>query len=84
MLESTTDLFIGASGTALYLYLWNLAISRQRHQGDDLPEAASVKRRRRRHGWQLLFFVALTPYVLFLFFLMERVRSLFETAAPVQ
>ena len=83
MLDSTLDLLIGASGTALYLYLWNLAISRHRSD-EDLPEAASAKRRVRRHSWQLLFFIAMTPYVLFLFFLMERVRSLFDMTPPAQ
>ena len=83
MLDSTIDLLIGASGTALYLYLWNRALSRHK-KGEDLSESDSAKHRRRRQGWQLLFFVAMTPYVLFLFALMERVRSLFGMTTPVQ
>ena len=75
MIETAIHLVIGAGGTALYLYVWT-RVTRT-------PSAGPVPQRgRRRRGWQVLFFTAMTPYVLLLFFLMEQAQGLFATGPP--
>jgi hypothetical protein len=81
LIESSTDLLIGIPGTVLYLYLWNLVIGASQRAGES-SEAEIATRTWRRRSWQVLFFLAMTPYVLFLFWLMERVRSLFGPQLP--
>ena len=87
MLESVSDLAIGVVGTVCYLYLWSKALVPK----GDLESArsaepgAQVGRRWRRRSLQTLFFLGLTPYILFLFFLMDRARAfLGESDMPLQ
>ena len=87
MLESVSDLAIGVAGTVCYLYLWSRALA---PKGDleGEPCAKSEVQVRRRWRWrslQTLFFLGLTPYILFLFFLMDRARAfLGENDMPLQ
>ena len=75
MLESATELIIGIAGTMAYLYAWNRALGANNPTGGDPRAPEAVRRTWRRRLWQLFFFATLTPYVLFLFFLMEKARS---------
>jgi hypothetical protein len=74
MLADLTDLLIGAGGTVLYLVVWHGSRSRFAN--------ASPGQRQRLRLVQILYFVLLTPYVLALFWLMERVRQWLGAAAP--
>ena len=75
MLESATELIIGIGGTMAYLYAWNRALSANRGLEEDPQALEAVRRKWRRRLWQLFFFAALTPYLLFLFFLMQKART---------
>ena len=73
MLESITDLLLGAIGTVGYLYAWNRVLAANRADEGDDPETLRRARWRTR-WWQLCFFVVLTPYVLLMYYLMELAR----------
>ncbi len=72
MLESITDMIIGAGGTVGYLYAWNRILAANRVDEEAGPEDARRARWRTRY-WQVFFFVLLTPYVLLLYYLMGQV-----------
>ena len=72
MLESVSNLLIGGSGMAAFIYLWNRAAPR----GQKHPDTPAGKRARRRTRiWNLIFFLLLTPYVLLLFALMKKAEG---------
>lgn len=70
--DSIADLVIGAAGTAAYLMLWNRAL-RTGEPGPDVPPETVTRHRWRKRVWQIVFFLLLTPYVLFLFYVMEQI-----------
>ena len=83
LLSSALDLLLGAAGIILYLYLWNRALLSTAAVAGEV--SANRIRRRRRRIWQILFFVGMTPYVLFLFYFMERAQgSLVAGDKPTQ
>ena len=76
MLDTVINLVIGAAGTACYLYLWRRILSPEEGCNERPSNATADKPRWRLRTLQIFFFLALTPYVLFLFFLMEKAKSL--------
>ena len=73
MLDSISDLAVGATGTATYLLLWNWVLRVSKPAENASADQISRARLRTRI-WQVIFFLLMTPYVLFLFFIMETVR----------
>ena len=80
MLDTVINLAIGAAGTACYLYLWRQFLSPEGGGNERGSDATADKSRWRRRILQIFFCLALTPYVLFLFFLMEKAKSLLRGA----
>ena len=75
MLDTVVNLVIGAAGTVCYLHLWRRLISPE-EGGNERPSSATAdKPRWRRRTLQIFFFLSLTPYIVFLFFLMEKAKS---------
>jgi hypothetical protein len=70
MIADIVDLALGVGGTVAYLYAWNVARMRV-----STPNDSGAARRRRQRLVQTVFFVLLTPYILFLFWSMERIRE---------
>ncbi|MFH1568036.1 MAG: hypothetical protein ABIL09_08565 [Gemmatimonadota bacterium] len=77
MLDSLLTLFIGVAGTLLYLRAWRGLLPPAPAAGESAPRPA----RHRRRLVQALFLLGLTPYILFLFYLMEQVSALVDRAA---
>lgn len=72
MLVDILELLIGAGGSVLYLYLWRRCLS-TRAAGTAGADDARMRQRRRLA--QASFFLLATPYVLALFWLLERLRT---------
>ena len=77
MIGNVIEMLVGIGGTAVYLYLWNLALSRNSTTGVEPTAPEHRARVRRRRIWQILFFLSLTPYILILFAAMDRLQSAF-------
>jgi len=78
MIADIADLVLGVAGTVAYLYIWNVARIRVSTPDDPKPVG-----RRRQRLVQTMFFFLLTPYILFLFWLMERIREGLGTGADI-
>jgi hypothetical protein len=70
MIADMIDLALGVGGTVAYLYAWNVLRMRV-----STPNESGAARRRRQRLVQTVFFVLMTPYILFLFWSMERIRE---------
>ena len=75
MQQSFTDTPIGIVGTVLYLYVWHRLMQAFDPEADGLDEVQRQRRIWRRRIWQIVLFLGLTPYVLLLFYLMEKARG---------
>jgi hypothetical protein len=75
MLADVAESAVGIAGTVLYLLVWN-SVRRRMHR----PEDDEATQRRRQRLVQTLFFVLLTPWVLALFWCMERAGAWLRSA----
>lgn len=75
MLATVIEMLIGIGGTVIYLFFWNQALRRLTIE-DIAPTDPQYRAiRGRRRICQIIFFLALTPYVLVLFAVIERIKA---------
>lgn len=75
MLATAIEMLVGIGGTAIYLYIWNQVLASNSTDGIDPSDPAYRTRLGRRRGCQILFFLAMTPYILLLFAAIERLKT---------
>jgi hypothetical protein len=75
MLATVIEMLVGIGGTVIYLFSWNQVLAKNSTTGLDPTDPSFRIKSGRRRGWQIIFFLGLTPYVLLLFAAIERIKT---------